>query len=355
MPSDREQRLYSGTPPPLHSLHNPYYLALNVVAMAATVGYLAIEYVWPAIKSRLFSRSTIQKKLRLPEPISLTSYEEEVALAGAVHPSDISASFEDIGGHDKLVGELMGNLSTMLRAPVDEDEDPRVAQLVQSKLYQPPSGILLYGPPGCGKTLIAKALAAESGARFINVPLSLLLDKWVGETEKYVEALFSLARKIQPTIIFIDEIDSLTRRRSELDASWNSTMKSQFLGLWDGLLTDRRNRVVLLGATNRRQDIDEAFLRRMPLQMRVELPNAMQRASILQVLLSDVEIEDGLSWLRLANRMDGFSGSDMREVCRRVVMDASFSAEPGPLTEDHFEQAVERFRFEQRTHPYDLD
>jgi len=345
MPSDNDQRIYHGKSQPFIMFYP--FLALNIVAMAATLGYVTAEYIWPAIKSRFFTRSAIQKKLQLAESISLTSYEEEIAMSGAIHPSQINTSFADVGGHDSLIRELVGNLSTMLR-PRD---DPKIAHLVNSKLFQPPSGILLYGPPGCGKTLIAKALAAEAGARFINVPLALLYDKWVGETEKYLDALFSLARKIQPTIIFIDEIDSMTKRRSDLDSGWNSTMKSQFLSLWDGMLTDKSTRIVLLGATNRRQDIDEAFMRRMPLQIKVDLPNMVQRSEILRVLLSDVETVD-IPFSRLANRMEGFSGSDIREVCRRVVMESSFKKEPGTISEADFDPVIQRFVYE-RQHPND--
>jgi SpoVK/Ycf46/Vps4 family AAA+-type ATPase len=176
----------------------------------------------------------------------------------------------------------------------------------------------------------------------------LLFDKWVGETEKYLEALFSLARKIQPTIVFIDEIDSLTRRRSDLDSGWNATMKSQFLSLWDGLLTDKGSQVVVLGATNRRQDIDEAFMRRMPLQIKLDLPNSAQRAEILRVLLSDVQVDVSLSCVRLANKMDRFSGSDIREVCRRVVMEASFRLTPETISESDFEPVLDRYRAEKR-------
>lgn len=332
MPSEGEQRLFQST---IITVTVIYYfksldVVINTVCLAATVGYCTYEYVWPAIRRRFFSKSHIQQKLRLDHPISLNRYEEEIALSGAVSPADIKTTFDDIGGHDQVIDDLMDNLKAMLAG---KNELASESSLFLSKLYQPPSGILLYGPPGCGKTLIARALAGEAGARFLNVPLSLLFDKWVGETEKYIEALFSLARKIQPTIIFIDEIDSLTRRRSELDASWNSTMKSQFLSLWDGLLTDRSSQIVLLGATNRRQDIDEAFLRRLSLQIKISLPNVHQRAAILRVLLSDVGLHPDFNFEEIAEATEEFSGSDLREVCRRVVMEAS-SIHPDRLIDD---------------------
>ena len=139
----------------------------------------------------------------------------------------------DIGGAEEVIQSLRRNLSTMLHPP-------------KGKLLQAPMGILLYGPPGCGKTMLAKALAKESHLRFLILPLSLVLDKWVGETEKYMEALFTLARKIKPCVIFLDEIDALTRKRSPLDRDWNLTMKSHLLSLWDGLLSSELNSQIIV-------------------------------------------------------------------------------------------------------------
>ncbi|XP_045898218.1 outer mitochondrial transmembrane helix translocase-like [Micropterus dolomieu] len=107
-----------------------------------------------------------------------------------------------------------------------------------SRLLQPPKGVLLYGPPGCGKTLIAKATAKEAGFRFINLQPSTLTDKWYGESQKLAAAVFSLAVKLQPSIIFVDEIDSFLRSRSSSDHEATAMMKAQFMSLWDGLDTD---------------------------------------------------------------------------------------------------------------------
>lgn len=235
----------------------------------------------------------------------------------AIHPAELECSFADIGGCEEVVDRLKQNLAAMF--------GPSAATngLSRSKLYQAPTGVLLYGPPGCGKTLIAKALACESGARFLHLPLSLLLDKWVGETEKYLAALFSLARKIRPCIIFIDEIDALCGRRDALDlggAGWSATMKSQFLNEWDGLMSNFDSQILVLGATNRRQDIDDAFLRRMPLQLYIGLPNLAQREQILRILLDDLITERDFPWHPIAMACEGLSGSDLREVCRRVVI-----------------------------------
>lgn len=139
----------------------------------------------------------------------------------------------DIGGHEEIIDNLKKNLTAILNQP-------------KGKLLKAPMGILLYGPPGCGKTLLAKAVAKESNLRFLVLPLSLILDKWVGETEKYLESLFTLARKIKPCVVFIDEIDSLTRKRNPMDRDWNLTMKSHFLALWDGIASSELNSQILV-------------------------------------------------------------------------------------------------------------
>ena len=144
--------------------------------------------------------------------LQLTSYEQNIAME-LIAPKDIPVSFEDIGGLEDIIEELKESV---------------IYPLTMSKLYSQassllsaPSGVLLYGPPGCGKTMLAKALAHESGACFINLHISTLTEKWYGDSNKLVKAVFSLARKLQPTIVFIDEIDAVlgTRRSNEHEAS----------------------------------------------------------------------------------------------------------------------------------------
>jgi SpoVK/Ycf46/Vps4 family AAA+-type ATPase len=121
--------------------------------------------------------------------------------------------------------------------------------------------------------MIAKALAKESGARFINLQVSTLFDKWFGESQKRTEAVFSLATKVQPVIIFMDEIDSFLRSRRADDHECTATMKAQFMALWDGLITGHKdNRILIIGATNRPEDVDLAILRRMPQMFYIGLP-----------------------------------------------------------------------------------
>ncbi|XP_022247979.1 ATPase family AAA domain-containing protein 1-B-like isoform X1 [Limulus polyphemus] len=182
------------------------------------------------------------------------------------------------------------------------------------------NGVLLHGPPGCGKTMIAKATAKEAGARFINLEVSSLTDKWYGESQKLAAAVFSLAVKIQPCIIFVDEIDSFLRSRDTHDHEATAMMKAQFMSLWDGLITDPKCQVIIMGATNRPQDVDRAILRRMPAMFNVGLPNLPQREGILNLILVNEMVCEDVSVSDVAKMTGGFSGSDLRELCRIAAL-----------------------------------
>jgi SpoVK/Ycf46/Vps4 family AAA+-type ATPase len=195
----------------------------------------------------------------------------------------------DIGGLEDIISSFQESVIFPLLHP-DLFCSP-------SALLAAPKGVLLYGPPGCGKTMLAKALTKESDATFINITASVLMDKWFGESNKLVAALFSLARKTQPSIIFIDEIVSFLRERSKGDSETIAMIKAEFItfvisflfvitgashlcSLWDGLLSDS-NRILILGATNRIGDIDQAALRRMPKRFPLSLPDTAQREKTL--------------------------------------------------------------------------
>lgn len=145
---------------------------------------------------------------------------ELVIAAHLVVPDDLNVSWKDIAGLDSVVQELKESVVL----PVKHRD-----MFSSSQLYQAPKGVLLHGPPGCGKTLIAKATAKEAGMRFINLDVAMLTDKWYGESQKLAGAVFSLAIKIQPCIIFIDEIDSFLRSRNALDHEATAMMKTQVI------------------------------------------------------------------------------------------------------------------------------
>ncbi len=153
----------------------------------------------------------------------------------------MSTSFDDIGGLDSIIHSLQETIIYPLMYP---DIYSGI-----SGILGPPKGVLLYGPPGCGKTMLAKALAKEAGAVFINLRVSTLGDKWFGESQKLVNAVFTLAEKVQPCIIFIDEIDSFLRTRMSNDHEATSQMKAEFMTLWDGLVSANSSRIIILGFT----------------------------------------------------------------------------------------------------------
>ncbi|KAL8822377.1 MAG: hypothetical protein Q9191_006889 [Dirinaria sp. TL-2023a] len=250
------------------------------------------------------------------EDLVLNQYEQAVAM-DVVAPEDIPVTFEDIGGLTAIISELKESVIYPLTMPHLYSST--------SSLLSAPSGVLLYGPPGCGKTMLAKALAHESGATFINLHISTLTEKWYGDSNKLVNAVFSLAGKLQPSIVFIDEIDAVlgTRRSGEHEAS--GMVKAEFMTLWDGLTSANTRgepqRILVLGATNRIQDIDEAILRRMPKKFAVSLPNAQQRLRIMGLILKDTRIDKEKFDLEYLVRVTaGMSGSDIKEACRDAAM-----------------------------------
>lgn len=170
--------------------------------------------------------------------------------------------------------------------------------------------------------MLAKALAKESGANFISIRMSSIMDKWYGESNKIVDAMFSLANKIQPCMIFIDEIDSFLRERASSDHEVTAMLKAEFMTLWDGLLTS--GRVMIVGATNRINDIDSAFLRRLPKRFLIPLPGKEERLKILSVLLKDTKTDaKNFSIETIALHTNGLSGSDLKELCREAALNAA--------------------------------
>ncbi|XP_029999586.1 ATPase family AAA domain-containing protein 1-A-like [Sphaeramia orbicularis] len=244
------------------------------------------------------------------EGVSLTEYEMNIA-SHLVDPQTMKVTWRDIAGLDDIINELQDTVILPFQ---------KRHLLAGSKLFQPPKGVLLFGPPGCGKTMIAKATARASGCKFINLQASTLTDMWYGESQKLTAAVFSLAVKIQPCIIFIDEIESFLRNRSSLDHEATAMMKAQFMSLWDGLDTSSTTQVMVMGATNRPQDVDPAILRRMPTTFHVGLPNTRQRQDILRLILAGENLSNAINLKDIAEKTEGYSGSDLRELCRDAAM-----------------------------------
>ncbi|XP_068664820.1 uncharacterized protein [Aristolochia californica] len=220
--------------------------------------------------------------------------------------SEIGVNFDDVGALDEIKESLQELVMLPLRRP----------DLFKGGLLKPCRGILLFGPPGTGKTMMAKAIAREAGASFINVSMSTITSKWFGEDEKNVRALFTLAAKVSPTIIFVDEVDSMLGQRTRVgEHEAMRKIKNEFMTHWDGLMTKPGERILVLAATNRPFDLDEAIIRRFERRIMVGLPGVESRESILKTLLSKEKVEEGLDYKELAMMTEGHSGSDLKNLC----------------------------------------
>lgn len=187
-------------------------------------------------------------------------------------------------------------------------------ELARSIGVSPPAGILLYGPPGTGKTTIARAMATELAASFYELSAADLLSKWVGESEERVKKLFSKARANRPSIIFIDEIDALLRRRSSSSGSpWEERVISQFLSELDGLHSSAEG-VLLVGATNRLDIIDPAISGRRLTPVEVALPDAVGRMQLLRVLCKSMKFGEDVDLKWVAAGTEGMSGADLKRL-----------------------------------------
>ncbi|KAI8918380.1 P-loop containing nucleoside triphosphate hydrolase protein [Powellomyces hirtus] len=238
---------------------------------------------------------------------TLTKREQTLLNQCLLKPDPATGSFNRVGG----LAETKRTIEELISLPLTRPELFRTGILSTT-------GILLFGPPGTGKTLLARAVAAESGANFLNVQMSDISSMWVGENEKNVKSLFSLARKLAPTVIFVDEIDALLRARQRNAAQHMTNTINEFMQEWDGISSggDASKAVIVVGATNRPFDLDEAVLRRLPRRILVPLPNAQARKEILTICLKDDEVVDREKLAEtVAEWTEGWSGSDLRNFC----------------------------------------
>ncbi|XP_013395490.1 ATPase family AAA domain-containing protein 1-B [Lingula anatina] len=293
-------------------IHSLIGVSVTLIATYFTVKWLknVLDPTSSDKEKALQKAKDLMKKIGVKETVKLTDYELCVA-ANLVDLCSIEMDWTDIGGLQEVKEDIRETVIFPFK---------RHDLVMGSSLLRAPKGVLLYGPPGCGKTMVAKAMAKEAGARFINLQITSLLDKWYGESQKRAEAVFSLAVKIQPTIIFIDEIDAFLRSRNSSDHEATALMKTQFMTLWDGLVTDPNCRVMIIGATNRASDVDPAILRRMPSMFHIAKPGQNQRKHILEIILADEELDSSVDLTEVAKLTNGFSGSDLRELCRNAAL-----------------------------------
>ncbi|KAM3195111.1 hypothetical protein ACQJBY_071272 [Aegilops geniculata] len=280
----------------------------------------SLKHGLECIQSESMASSSSKKALK--DVVTENEFERSL-LSNVIAPHEIGVTFDDIGALECVKDTLKELIITPLKRP---------ELFSKGQLLKPAKGILLFGPPGTGKTMLAKAVATESGASFMNVSMSSIASKWFGEGEKYVKAIFSLASKLSPAVIFLDEVDSmLGKRQNREEPETTRRMKNEFMVNWEGLLTKDDERVVVLAATNRPYDLDEAVIRRLPRRLMVNLPNAPNRERILKLILSKEALAEDVSLESVANMTDGYSGSDLKEKSLAIT---EGRPEPALLTAD---------------------
>ncbi len=241
--------------------------------------------------------------------------------------------WEDIGGLEDVKQQLREAVEWPLKAP----------EVFEKMGIRPPRGILLYGPPGCGKTLLAKAVATESGANFIAVKGPEILSKWVGESEKAIREIFRRARQVAPTVVFFDEIDSIAPARGvRHDSGVTDRIVNQLLAELDGIQTLKN--VVVIGATNRADIIDPALLRpgRFDRIIYVPPPDRRSRLEILKVHTRNVPLDKNVDLERIADLTEGYSGADLEALVREaVILALREKFEPRPVSMKYFLKALQ--------------
>jgi len=221
-------------------------------------------------------------------------------------------SYEDIGGLKDELQRLRETIELPLRHP----------ELFQKLGIEPPKGVLLYGPPGTGKTLIAKAVASESGAHFISIAGPEVISKYYGESEQRLREVFEEARENAPSIIFIDELDSIAPRREEVTGEVERRVVAQLLTMMDGL--EERGQVVVIGATNRVDAIDAALRRpgRFDREIEIGVPSEPDRIEIMKIHTRGMPLSEDVSLDTLAQQTHGFVGADLAALAREAAIRA---------------------------------
>ncbi|PUA31250.1 MAG: AAA family ATPase [Candidatus Terraquivivens tikiterensis] len=223
-----------------------------------------------------------------------------------------SVTYEDIGGLQEQIQRIRELIELPLRYP----------ELFQKLGIDPPKGILLYGPPGCGKTLLAKAVATEADANFILINGPEIMNKYYGETEARLREIFRKAEEEAPSIIFIDEIDAIAPKRSEVTGEVEKRVVAQLLALMDGL--ESRGSVIVIGATNRQNALDPALRRpgRFDREIEIGIPDKKARKEILDIHTRGMPLDESVDLERLAEITKGYTGADIAALCREAAMRA---------------------------------
>ncbi|HUU79275.1 MAG TPA: ATP-binding protein [candidate division Zixibacteria bacterium] len=264
---------------------------------------------------------------------------QPVETSGKRRKSSKKSSGEDTGDSDEEKDELEEAIDEIIVVEKPNVKMSQVAGLEEAKralreaiilpmkrpdLFKgarnPWRGILLFGAPGTGKTLLARAVATEVDATFFNVSASSIISKWLGESEKLVQQLFETAKQKQPALIFIDEVDSIASARGGGEHDAMRRVKTTLMTQMSGVTTRKEDRIVVIGATNLPWEIDPAFRSRFEKRIYINLPDLPARAKIFEIHTKGVECDDTVDFQLIGEMSDGYSGRDIQLICREAVM-----------------------------------
>ncbi|MDM7940642.1 MAG: CDC48 family AAA ATPase [Methanothrix sp.] len=285
----------------------PQYLLRMLEGRAVVKGeMLRVEMINNSLNLAVVSTLPVGPVLVTHETIISITREtlEELAL----HVRDIS--YEDIGGLSREIREIREIIEVPLRHP----------ELFSKLGINPPRGVLLHGPPGTGKTLIARAVASETDANFVSISGPEIVSKFYGESEQRLRQIFEEAQKGAPSIIFIDEIDSIAPKREEVSGDMERRVVAQLLALMDGL--SARGEVIVIAATNRPNALDPAIRRggRFDREIEIGIPSKNGRLEILYVHTRGMPLDEDLDLREIADATHGFVGADLYALCKEAAM-----------------------------------
>ncbi|MCY3414788.1 MAG: CDC48 family AAA ATPase [Candidatus Heimdallarchaeota archaeon] len=249
-----------------------------------------------------------------PKGITLINDDTRIEISNKVASDHLSAhddiSYEDIGGLDEIIQKIKEMIELPLRHPI----------LFETLGIEPPKGVLIHGPPGTGKTLIARAVASETQANFVTINGPEIMSKYYGESEKRLRAIFKKAEEQAPTIIFLDEIDSIAPSRESTSGEVERRVVAQLLALMDGM--GGRNQVIVIGATNRVNSVDPALRRpgRFDREIEIGVPNQAGRYEILKIHTNKSPLAEDVNLIRLSEQTHGMVGADLKALSREAAM-----------------------------------
>lgn len=269
----------------------------------------------PANRKKSIPRATIVNKVKIDK--------DKLPIVKGVDPAIVARIMDEVvdSGSSKISWDDISGLEKQKALIKETILLPFQRPDIFTGVRSPPRGILMFGPPGTGKTLLAKAAANTAHCTFFALSASSITSKWLGESEKLVRALFACARQFQPSIIFIDEIDSLLQTRGDNENEAMRRVKTEFLLQFDGMNSFSGERIVVIGATNRPGDLDEAARRRFTKRILIPLPDRPARLSILQKLLNSVSCNlNSRDFDKLVQKTEGFSAADLSSLASDVAL-----------------------------------